>query len=172
MKRVASLITLAAAFSFTACEAPTALDDSVTQPVSAVANAVVENGRFPFDFFIPPCNGEAIDGSGIFHVVDAHTESASGQLLFAFHLNAKGKGTGQTTGAKYQWNDVIHDVANLDGNDGFPLTVNFRQRFHLIGQGRVPNRIVKVDFQFTVNANGTETQFKFKFVDPCPEVGP
>ena len=163
MKRVASLITLAAAFSFAACEAPTALDDSVVTPLFAV----IDNDHLPFDFFIPPCNGEAIDGSGIFHVKTSTTVSTSGQVTLTDHINAKGKGTGQTTGAKYEWNDVIQDVLHFDGNDGFPATETFRRRFRLIGQGQVPNRVVNIDFQFTVNANGTETQFRFKFVDVC-----
>ena len=88
-------------------------------------------------------------------------------MTFTFHINAKGKGTGQTTGASYEWNDVIQDVLHFDGNDGFPATETARRRFHLIGQGGVPNRILNVDFQFTVNANGTQTQFTFKVVDVC-----
>ena len=121
----------------------------------------------PFTFFIDPCNLEAIDGSGIFHAKTSATVSTSGQVTLTFHINAKGKGTGQTTGASYEWNDVIQDVILFDGNDGFPATETFRQRFHLIGQGGVPNRILNGDFQFTVNANGTMTQFRFKVVDAC-----
>ncbi len=136
-------------------------------PLSTPSFAVTTNERLPFTFFIPPCNLEAIDGSGIFHIKTSATVSTSGQVTLTFHLNAKGKGTGQTTGAKYEWNDLIQDVLHFDGNDGFPATETARQRFHLIGQGQVPNRVVNVDFQFTVNANGTETQFSAKFVDVC-----
>ncbi len=136
-------------------------------PLSTPSFAVTDNLRLPFDFFIPPCNGEAIDGSGIFHVLTSTTVSTSGQVTLTFHINAKGKGTGQTTGASYEWNDLVQDVLHFDGNDGFPATETQRRRFRLIGQGRVPNRIFNGDFQFTVNANGTQTQFRFKVVDAC-----
>ena len=150
------------ALTLSACAEPTS-----PNPLSTPSFAVTDNQRLPFTFFIPPCNLEAIDGSGIFHVKISTTVSRSGQVTLTFHINAKGKGTGQTTGAKYEWNDVIQDVLHFDGNDGFPATETFRQRFRLIGQGRVPNRVVNIDFQFTVNANGTQTQFRFKFVDAC-----
>ena len=149
-----------------ACETATVVAPrNVPTTISA---AVVENSRNEFVFFIPPCNGEAIDGSGIFHTVFSFTVAPSGQLSGDFHINAKGMGVGLTTGAKYEWNDAINDSFHFDTRDGAPYTETFTRSFRLIGQGGVPDRRFNVRFHVTVNANGVVTSFKFEFFDTCP----
>jgi hypothetical protein len=139
-----------------------------TAVVAAPELTVVENSRNPFVFFTPPCNGEAIDGSGIFHLVASSTVTPSGRVSGTFHINAKGKGVGQTTGAKYEWNDAINESFSFDSEDGAPFTDTFTQSFRLIGQSNVPDRRINVRFHITVNANGKVTSFKFEFSDTCP----
>ena len=99
---------------------------------------------------------------------NSSTFSASGNVHFTAHINAKGKGVGLITGAKYEWNEAINESVNFDGSDGATYTGTFTQRFRLIGQGRVPDRFMNALFHMTVNANGEVTSFKSEFEDTCP----
>jgi hypothetical protein len=78
---------------------------------------------------------------------------------------------GQSTGAKYEWNDVIQDSFGFDA-DFAPFHETFIRRFRLIGQGAVPDRRFDVTFHITINANGEVTSFKFDVSDTCPDAGP
>jgi hypothetical protein len=165
--RLGVLASLAAAsMAGAACE--TAVAPVEIPPISL---AVVENSRNEFVFFIPPCNGEPIDGSGIFHLKVSSTVTPSGRVNGTFHINAKGKGVGQITGANYEWNDAINESFGFDA-DFAPFHDTFIRRFRLIGQGGVPDRRFNVTFHITVNANGEVTSFKFEISDTCPEAGP
>jgi hypothetical protein len=161
--RVGLLASLA-----TASMAGAACETAVGPPETpAISLAVVENSRNEFVFFTPPCNGEVIDGSGIFHLKTSSTVTPSGRVNGTFHINAKGKGVGQSTGAKYEWNDAINESFGFDA-DFAPFTNTFTQRFRLIGQGGVPDRRIDVTFHITVNANGEVTSFKSEISDTCP----
>ena len=165
--RLGLLASLAAVLmAGAACETPVAPVE-----IPAVSLAVVENSRNEFVFFISPCNGEAIDGSGIFHFKVSSTVTPSGRVEGTFHINAKGKGVGQSTGANYEWNDAINDSFGFDA-DFAPVTETFTRRFRLIGQSTVPDRRFDVTFHITVNANGEVTSFKFEISDTCPDAGP
>jgi hypothetical protein len=144
-----------------ACEMPVAPELS---PISAT---VVENSRNEFVFFIPPCNGEPVEGTGIFHLLVSSTVAPSGRVSGTFHINAKGKGVGLVTGAKYEWNDAINESFSFDSRDGAPFTDTFTQSFRLIGQSDVPDRRFDVRFHVTVNANGEVTSFRFEFSETC-----
>jgi hypothetical protein len=149
-----------------------ACETAVAPPeIPAISPAVVENSRNEFVFFIDPCNGEAIDGSGIFHLKVSSTVTPSGRVNGTFHINAKGTGVGQTTGAKYEWNDVIQESFGFDV-DVAPAHDTFTRRFRLIGQGGVPDRRFDLIFHITINANGEVTSFKFDVSDTCPDAGP
>jgi hypothetical protein len=165
--RLGLLASLAAAsMAGTACE--TAL---APLEVPALSFAVVENSRNEFVFFVSPCNGEAIDGSGIFHLKVSSTVTPSGRVNGTFHINAKGTGVGLTTGAKYEWNDVIQESFGFDADEA-PIHDTVTRRFRLIGQGGVPDRRFDVIFHITINANGKVTSFKFDVSDTCPDAGP
>jgi hypothetical protein len=148
-----------------------ACETAVAPPEIPASFAVVENFRATFVFFIDPCNGEAIDGSGIFHLKVSSTVTPSGRVQGTFHVNAKGKGVGQTTGAKYEWNDAINESFGFDA-DIAPAHDTFTRRFRLIGQGGVPDRRFDVIFHITINAKGRVTSFKFDISDTCPDAGP
>jgi hypothetical protein len=165
LSRLGPLALLAAgSIAVAACE--TAVVAAPELPT--ISATVVENSRNPFVFFIPPCNGEAIEGSGIFHLVVSSTVTPSGRVSGTFHINAKGKGVGLVTGAKYEWNDAINESFSFDSEDGAPFTDTFTQNFRLIGQSDVPDRRINVRFHITINANGEVTSFKFEFSDTCP----
>lgn len=158
-----------AAFSTLAVLAVGACDTPVAPlETPAISAAVVQNDWGEFDFFIPPCNGEAIDGSGRFHTKISSTVTPSGRVSGTFHINAKGKGIGQTTGAKYEWNDAINESFAFDSNDGASFTDTFTRSFRLIGQGNVPDRRFDVTFHVTINANGEMTSSKLQVSDTCP----
>jgi hypothetical protein len=125
--------------------------------------AITANYWDDFDFFIGPCNGEPIDGSGKVHFKDTATFAQNGSVHLTFHINAKGKGVGQVTGVKYEWNDAINESPNIAP----PFTNTWTRRFRLIGQGQVPDRFLDGIFHVTVNANGEVTSFKDEFTDTC-----
>jgi hypothetical protein len=78
----------------------------------------------------------------------------SGNFHFSQKINAKGVGTGQSSGATYQWNDNIKvsDIFNQ-----LPIVFSYQGYLRLIGQGDAPNLRARVQFHTTVNANGEVT---------------
>ena len=163
MKRVASLITLALAFA--ACEAPTALDDSVTQSVSAVASAAAETFTesfsipIPFGFFVPCAAGgagEEVVGGGNLHVL-THMTTNGNRFTIKQQNNPQGiTGTGLTTGDTYRAvgaTQVTFGQSFVNGQSTNTFTDNFR----IIGPGPGNNFLVHVTFHMTVNANGVVT---------------
>jgi len=107
--------------------------------------------RSPFAFpFFDSCNNELVDVSGTFHVV----LKTSGDET-TVRLNAKGKGEGQVTGRKYEWNDNIHQT--VDDPAGAELTVKTTQKLKLISHGKDLNLVLDVEATIEVDADGNVT---------------
>src|SRR3954469_10824241 len=140
-----------------------ACGDAGTAPESAGTHAAAPvfaakpNPSFqPFAFTVSNCV-EDVDVSGTFHQVVQGVPGVDRHLLF--HINAKGTGVGQTTGATYQWNDRLfdNDHVPVTGPASFVLNDNTR----LVGQARAPNAVFHVQIKLTVNAKGVVTVDRF-----------
>jgi hypothetical protein len=115
--------------------------------------AAVPNPSFqPFAFTVPTC-GEPVDVSGTFHEVVQFFVGPSGKQHFRFHINAKGTGVGQVTGARYQWNDRLFDITNIAPSQTFTFILNDYTR--LIGQGGALDLRLAVQNKITVTPAGT-----------------
>jgi hypothetical protein len=161
MRHAVRAIGFAMVFPLAACDnSPTmpATDDGVVPDF-----AILENDRNPFSASLFVCT-EVVDFTGEFHVKTSFTSSASGNEHFTFHINAKGTGVGQTSGATYQWNDNIVEVVN---DADLPFTLTELQTWKLIGQGAADNFLLKQRFHVTVNANGDVTVVHDTFEVTC-----
>ncbi|RPJ63939.1 MAG: hypothetical protein EHM24_23690 [Acidobacteria bacterium] len=130
---------------------------------TAPAFAAKPNPSFqPFAFTVSNCL-ENVDVSGTFHPVLRGIPGVDRHILF--HINAKGTGVGQTTGARYQWNDRLFDNDHVlaTGQTSFILNDNTR----LIGQGGAPNAVFHLRIKVTVNARGVVTVNRFVVRDDC-----
>jgi hypothetical protein len=142
-------ILLLACEAGTAPRSPTAEEDAV--PLGPQYAAVPNPSFQPFAFTVTTC-GEPVDVSGTFHEVVQFFVGPSGKQHFRFHINAKGTGVGQLTGARYQWNDRLFDITNIAPAGAFSFTLNDHTR--LIGQGRALNLRLAVRSKVTVTATG------------------
>lgn len=115
-------------------------------------NAQSSEGRFPFSSLENVC-GDVVEFDGLFHVVVNEVISNSGNITAKFHINAKGTGVGQTSGAVYQWNDAINETLNLSKGGNLTRT----QTFSLVSQGKTQNFKGHLTYHITVNANGEVT---------------
>lgn len=77
--------------------------------------------------------------------------NGAGRTHYNGHINAVGIGVGQTTGAIYNWNDVINDVGNFSGAQ---QTITSLQNLRLIGRGSAPNYRLTARFHVTVTPQG------------------
>lgn len=128
---------------------------------------VVLNERLPFAVFDNFC-GEPVFIEGLFHIVISENFSGNGNQHFRFHINAKGKGIGLASGAKYEWNDAINDHLNLtQEGDGCCGNRTITQRLRIIGQGQAPNFLLNFSIHITGNANGDFTVDNFDFSADC-----
>ena len=115
-------------------------------------NAQSNQGWAPFATTVDIC-GELVDVEGEFHFVENSVISNSGNSTSKFHINAKGIGVGQTSGAVYQWNDAINESLNLSKGGNYTFT----QTLLIVGQGKAPNFKGHLTYHITVNANGDVT---------------
>ena len=173
MKRVATLMTLAAGFALAACDSPTALD-SVTSPSFAAANAATtftDNMKFPVNIgvFIPCAAGgagEVVFLSGNLHSL-FHLTVNGNNFKFKIHNQPQGiSGTGLTTGDKYQGTGVTQETFGGSFVNG-QFSDTFVNNFRIIGQGRGNNFLVHETFHITFNANGELTAFVNNFRSEC-----
>ena len=114
----------------------------------------VNETDLPFAFDVGGC-GEVVHVEGTFHVVIASTASQGGGTTDRFHINAKGTGTGLTSGATYQWNDAINQT--VLSREGALKVGSATQTTTMIGQGAAPDLKFVGRFHVTVNANGDVT---------------
>ena len=172
MKRVASLITLAAAFTFAACDAPTALDDSVAgSPLFAKATTSMDNVKLPVSIgvFIPCAAGgagEVVFLSGNLHSI-LHSTVNGNNFKTTIHNQPQGiSGLGLTTGDKYQGTGVTRETFGGSFVNG-QFSHTFINNFRIIGQGRGNNSLIHQTFHVTFNANGELTASVDNFSSDC-----
>jgi hypothetical protein len=142
-------ILLLACESGTAPQSPTPAEEGV--PLGPEFAAVPNPSFQPFAFTVATC-GEPVDVSGTFHQVMRFFVGPGGKQHFRFHINAKGTGVGQLTGARYQWNDRLFDITNIAPAGTVSFTLNDNTR--LIGQGRALNLQLAVQNKVTITATG------------------
>ena len=133
-----------------------ACTDTPVQPVDRDPVAAFGASEGMLDFFFPgvwACD-EPVDVSGVFHPVTQINVSNSGQVNVKFHINAKGKGVGVFSGAKYEWNDNLKTSENFDANDGAPYVFSDYRYLRLVGQGPAANYQGRFHFHVTFDANG------------------
>jgi hypothetical protein len=140
-----------------ACESGAPTEPSVDRAaiVSRPASVAKPNPSFqPFAFSVDNCV-ETVDLTGTFHEVVQFFIGPGGKEHFRFHINAKGVGVGQLTGARYQWNDRLFDITNIAPAGALSFTQNDYAR--LIGQGSAVNTVVSFRVKITVNGRGVVT---------------
>jgi hypothetical protein len=108
---------------------------------------------------------EPVDVSGTFHEVAQFFVGPGGKEHFRFHINAKGTGVGQLTGARYQWNDRLFDITNIAPVGTVSFILNDYTR--LIGQGGAVDTRFAVQTKVTINANGEIIVDRFVVRDAC-----
>ncbi len=118
----------------------------------------------PFAFPVDNCV-ETVDVSGTFHEVVQFFVGPGGKEHFRFHINAKGTGVGQSTGAQYQWNDRLFDITNIAPEGAVSFILNDYTR--LIGQGGAVDTRFAVQIKVTINANGEATVDRLVVRDAC-----
>ncbi len=120
------------------------------------------NASFPFGGVFFFCD-EPVQIDGTYHIISDFNIIGDGRVHGRFHINAKGKGTGLVSGAKYEWNDAINDAFNA----AIGVTETFTQNWKVIGQGSATDFTLKQKFHITINANGELTVLRGDFVAEC-----
>jgi hypothetical protein len=157
-----------AAILLLACESgtgplsPTAEGDAA--PLGPELAAVPNPSFQPFAFTVESCT-ELVDVSGTFHQVEHFFVGPRGKQHFRFHINAKGTGVGQVTGARYQWNDRLFDITNIAPSQTVSFILNDYAR--LIGQGGATSFRAAVQIKVTVTATGEVVVDRFVVRSAC-----
>ena len=115
--------------------------------------------------FFNPCTGETvtIDGGRIRLQVNANANNGGGFQISA-HVNGQGvRGTGNTSGAKYQIPISGHLTLNVNGAGVFTLVLHLAA----VSQGNADNLDLKLLLHVTVNANGDVTAANLDFDAEC-----
>jgi hypothetical protein len=129
---------------------------------TGAAGAVITNIREPFVVTeTSRCTGERVTFRGTVHFVVRFTESTSGNVISALHLNSVSGVATAESGVKY----VLRDGSNSSAKNFLPAPVsaeNFTStiRFHLIRQGEsLPDDDLtfRAVFHFTINPRGEVT---------------
>ncbi len=175
MKKIISLMMLAAVLGLFVLSCDQA-SNPVETPLSdqngvtlAKASTFKSNVSFPIDLiFFVPCAaggaGEDVHITGDIHDLFHTTLDGRGGFHNEAHQNAQGvRGTGLTTGDKYQATGAAH--FSFNGQVGFEQTIV--SNVHIIGQGSGNNLLMHQTFHITVNANGTVTAFVDNFSVEC-----
>ena len=137
--------------------------------VQAARSEVIFNESVPIavDVFVPCANGgagELVALEGNVHMLLIITENAN-HLSVKSHSQPQGvRGTGLTTGDKYQGTGVTQDHFTV--NRGAE-TITFVNNFRIIGQGPGNNLLVHGVFHITFNANGEVTATVDNFSVEC-----
>jgi len=131
------------------CErAPTA---PVRVPTAPQFAAAFDNEWFPFTFRVFACT-ERVRVTGTAHFVSGFKVSASENEVDIFHVNAKGTGTGLTSGAEYRFNDVLNLMQQW--RDGVRYVESGEETLRLTSDDASLNTKIRGHYKFTQNDNG------------------
>ena len=110
--------------------------------------------------------GELVDLSGLLHALILFTINGNNVSGY-FHSQPQGiRGTGETTGDKYQGTGVTQESFKSSLQNG-QANQTFVNNFRIIGQGPGNNFPLHETLHFTINANGTVTVFHDNFSVDC-----
>jgi hypothetical protein len=140
--------------------------------VLAGAVSITNNYEIPYSRSVwIPCaldgSGEWIYLTGRLHILEHITMDNNGGYHGIIHFQPKDfKGTGLTSGDKYQGTGVTQDFMNIAGNT-LPYVYTYVNNFKMIGQGRGNNYLVHETWHITINANGELTAYVDNFSVEC-----
>ncbi len=128
------------------------------------AITITNNYEIPYSRYVwVPCaldgNGEYIYLTGRLHILEHITIDNNGGWHSKIHFQPKDlKGTGLTSGDKYQGTGVTQETMNISGK-GLPYEFTYVNNFRMIGQGPGNNYLVHETWHVTINANGKLTAY-------------
>jgi hypothetical protein len=106
-------------------------------------------------FAIMGCD-EMVVGELVVHVLEDTDIKNDGSVLYRYHVNLHGTGTGEISGSEY----VFQHVINTNGHyESLPFIHSFGRTLNLIGKGQAPNLYVDCFFKMVINANGETTVY-------------
>ena len=115
---------------------------------------VTFNEREPFNFiFFNACTGEDVLVDGIFHEVVREKFRSDGSFSLVARINAHGNGIGLSSGSEYVWNDTF--VTEVDDPPTIAFSFSQTSYLRLIGKGQTANALIRIEFLFRVNPDGT-----------------
>jgi hypothetical protein len=149
MRRLLLFITLTTLVVLGLVNASAALADNPRTLVSSV------NERTPFSVTYY-CTPENVHIEGEMHwVLKAWKEGVDGPTQVVAILSIKGTGVGETTGARYRFNQSYNRTLNTYH---LPAVSTDVYTYNLIGQGRAPNHKLKIVSHVTINSNNMNEQ--------------
>jgi hypothetical protein len=106
-------------------------------------------------FAIMGCD-EMVFGDMVVRVFEDTDIKNDGSVLYRYHFNLHGTGTGEDSGAEY----VFQQVWNVNGHyESLPYIHSFVRSLRLIGQGQASNLYIDCFFKMVINANGETTVY-------------
>ena len=136
--------------------------------VTAGASArVFDNESFTYDVLFQACNGELIEGQLDQHVLAEQTTDANGNTHYFTTVNEIFHGT-STSGDRYV--SPSHQTYLSIGDPAAPTVHTETFEWNLIQTGEnapADDLQMRAVFEYTFDANGRLTSFKFDFTDEC-----
>jgi hypothetical protein len=164
MVRKRDLATVAVALLITACDETMAPDGAAMLPGGLAHVMTTNQPHTPFDFIVTTCE-EDVFGSGHLHILTTQTVSAAEDTITVFHINARGTGTGVTSGARYRFNDTFRIQTNQLSE--WQLVSSFMDALKLIGEGDAGDLHVRALFRVTIDAKGVLRAFVDRMQVTC-----
>lgn len=133
---------------------------------STASSEVLFNDRSPFATEIfNACTGEPVFFEGTFHIVTRQKFNDDGSSVVVDRINAHATGTGIFSGAEYIWNDTFE--TELEDIPEVSFTVRQSGFLRLVGKGRTPNAMLRLDFFLRFNSDGS-VDVDFSETTTCP----
>lgn len=137
---------------------------------SASAGAEHNKDIRNFDFtetVTNPCNGDTVEFSGVFQVVDQFTATGQGIVTLTSTTSFKGvAGTDLTTGAIIHWTEGAHSISvQLIGGELFVNTSTLMERWPTPGPDN--DMVIRALFVNVSNANGIQEVDLSSFTTSC-----
>jgi hypothetical protein len=103
--------------------------------------------------YFDECNGELAFLEGVLSIEIHSTVSSSGVFNYKYQYKLTGRGTGVTTGRKYDY----QGLENYSFHGGPGTTWNDHFRIRVVAQGSADNLDAVLHLKLTINANGAIT---------------
>jgi hypothetical protein len=109
---------------------------------------LITNEVFPL-YTVGGCD-ETVVVTGFYHAIFDIQSSSSGVLKLRYHVNAKGRGYGEQSGAKYEYSEITNETLVLGPGEVYTSHLRIR----VSGQGGASDFYLNAALHITVNANG------------------